>query len=489
VTIRRLPDDLPARLKKAGLKVVEIDGWRDRGRPVSTGGFGPVGVLNHHTGSFDRVGDLADDLSYAKWLAKVGRSDLPAPLVQLTLSVEGTVYVLASGRSNHAGVAKASGSVAQGDGNSLYVGIEWMLSGTQQIPKTMYEAGATLNAVLLEILGSSVQAVSCHYQTSVTGKWDIGDPNGISFNGHKVLNVPKFRLAVTEARKHLHPETVKAPTTLLRLMHASLQFGIPDRDHTSDLTKIFDRAQKREVAWITGTEAGPGSGNTGEELIRIGKEHGYRLWVPATQAKRSGSSTDCWVAVRRDLVKGDWETGYEPGIPGSAQLYKEAGIDAEFPRWGPKGVAWVSFDSIPELGHVSVGAAHYLTDARSPKADPIHGVDHWEWNNRLANVVGEWAREKGAGAGLAFYGGDQNMADSKNDEPQGDTFFGSPLTSAWDEVDHYENTGHGDIDVIASYDKDGRVEAQAIRALDDKEFPLQMDHFAVEAEYRVRHLG
>ena len=193
MSISRLPADLPARLRDAGLKVVVVGDWRPRGRP---GSFGPVGVLNHHTGARDELGDFEDDLAYARWMFTVGRSDLPAPLVQTSLSLEGTVYLGAGGRSNHAGTAKASGSVAAGDGNTLYVGIEWMLSGTQKIPKAMYEAGAILNAVLLDVLGSSARAVSCHYQTSITGKWDIGDPDGIPFHGQKVMDVDKFRAAV-----------------------------------------------------------------------------------------------------------------------------------------------------------------------------------------------------------------------------------------------------------------------------------------------------
>lgn len=196
-----LPKNLPDLLRKAGLTVVEIDDWETRGRPASTGGFAPVGVLNHHTGSRDVVGDDADDLTYAKWLFTQGRDDLPAPLCHLAISCEGTVYLGAAGRANHAGEAKSSGSIAAGDGNTLYVGIEWMLSGTQPIPAEMYETGVKTNAVLLDILGSSEQAASCHYQTSTTGKWDIGDPNGVLFRGHKVLDVRKFRAAIKAYRQ------------------------------------------------------------------------------------------------------------------------------------------------------------------------------------------------------------------------------------------------------------------------------------------------
>lgn len=224
MTISRLPANLPKLLRDAGLKVVEIDGWQTRGRPLSTGGFAPVGVLNHHTGAFDGMGDAVDDLAYARWMFLTGRRDLPAPLCNLSISAEGVVYVGAAGRANHAGTAKASGTVAGGDGNRLYVGIEWMLSGTQAIPKVMYNAGVVVNAVLTkEVLKTSVQTISCHYQTSVTGKWDIGDPSGIPFNGKKVLDVAKFRARVAVARREtvdfdwFQPGKVGSPQSALVL--------------------------------------------------------------------------------------------------------------------------------------------------------------------------------------------------------------------------------------------------------------------------------
>ena len=247
MTYRRLPDNLPDLLRKAGLKVVEIDGWRTRGRPVSTGEFKPVGSLNHHDARKDVVGDAADDLAWAKSMFITGRPDLPAPLCQLSLSMEGVVYVGASGRANHAGVARPSGSVSGGDGNALYVGTEWMLSGSQGIPKAMYEAGVKLNGVLMDVLGNSVQTISCHYQTSTTGTWDIGDPNGVPFNGHKVLNVPKFRDDVKKwcaSRNAPKPET---DFVIVKAMHTSLQFSDTPAQQTQDVTDLFERAKKRGV--------------------------------------------------------------------------------------------------------------------------------------------------------------------------------------------------------------------------------------------------
>lgn len=206
-----LPRNLPALLRAAGLTVVEVDGWETRGRPASTGGFAPVGVLNHHTGASARGWSLAKELVYAKWMFLTGRPNegLPAPLVQMSLGRSGTVYLGAAGRSNHAGTAKASGSVKSGDGNFLYTGIEWMLSGTEDIPAEMMAAGVTLNAVLTEHVtdggkGTSVETISCHYNTSVTGKWDIGDPNGVRFGTKRVLDIRKFRNAVAARRKALY---------------------------------------------------------------------------------------------------------------------------------------------------------------------------------------------------------------------------------------------------------------------------------------------
>ena len=263
----------------------------------------------------------------------------------------------------------------------------------------------------------------------------------------------------------------------IRLAHASLQFSDSDKQHTKDIEKIFRRAVDLKYAWITGTESGPGAGNTGDELIRVGREAGYRMWVPEAQGKGIARHTDCWIGVRKDLIVGDWERGYDQVIPGSGQLEDEMDLDGK--RWGPKGLVRVGFDSLPEIGRVNVGAAHYLTDARFPTSK------YWDLNKKLAERISEWAREVGKGKNLAFYGGDQNMADQRNNQPQGDTFFGGPLTSISDELKKWKNTGHGPIDLIASYDADGRVKGVRWNVLNDKKFFLHTDHFLCEAVYTV----
>lgn len=174
MTQRRL-HDLPDVLRKAGLRVVEVPGWREFSRPESTGGFDPVGNLWHHTGAKDTNPlSIEDDMAYAKWLAQIGRSDLPAPLCQLSVGRDGTIYVCAAGRGNHAGTAKASGPVPAGDGNALYIGWECQNTGTEGWTGEQYEAMVKGAAATSTAYGWTAAANRAHKETSVTGKWDPG---------------------------------------------------------------------------------------------------------------------------------------------------------------------------------------------------------------------------------------------------------------------------------------------------------------------------
>lgn len=174
--------DLADAARKSGLKVVELNGWREN---FSAGSFDPDGPLCHHTGSFDSLTDADNDLDYAKWMAFTGRSDLDPPLCNLALSAECVVYVCASGNANHAGAARATGPMpAASDGNALYVGIEAMNSGTQgwgSKGKTadgetinQGEAYARLCAALCSHYEWPASHVRAHRETSLTGKWDPG---------------------------------------------------------------------------------------------------------------------------------------------------------------------------------------------------------------------------------------------------------------------------------------------------------------------------
>jgi peptidoglycan hydrolase-like protein with peptidoglycan-binding domain len=103
---------LPEVLLDANLKVAKVDGWEFRG----LGDIGRVlGVICHHT-----AGPRQLNMPSLNTLIN-GRSDLRGPLAQLGLGRDGTFYVIAAGRCNHAGVGVWNEVAA---GNTHFIGIE-----------------------------------------------------------------------------------------------------------------------------------------------------------------------------------------------------------------------------------------------------------------------------------------------------------------------------------------------------------------------------
>lgn len=458
MTYRPLPADLPRRLRAAGLKVEIVGDWHDNGRPRSAGGFNPVGVNNHHIGAHTVGWSHSRCQSYARWLFYgEARNGLSKPLCNLAICIHGTVFVGAGGRANHAGKAKATGSVAAGDGNMLYIGIEWMLSGTQLIPRDVMQAGVTTNAVLSQMLGTSVQALTCHYATSVTGKWDIGDPNGINFKGAKVLDLGGFRAAVGRTKALLYGrKPPKAARKVVRVTvgHASMQFSDSRAQKKRDALKLMSLG----LDWLTGTEAGETPLRI--ELRNAAAKYGYYIhfW--------RGN----WVAVKKSIVKA-----------GSLQKGGRKVVDAS-QTVGPghdRGLCFITFIDKRGIGKITVTAGHYQTKGSWVAKDPARRVNI-PTNRKMAEAIAKLAREKGGGAALFWYHGDQNI-----DDEIADTFAGGPVTSCWDELRKWPNTGKETIDVIATYDRDARVRCLAARAHADEDLYLYTDHKLITATYAV----
>lgn len=171
--------DLDTIVRRSGLRVVELPGWKTRGRDPEHGRFNPRGVLCHHTGA------SSGGRSYVDWMTFTGRgAELPPPLVQLSLGRDSTVYVCAAGRANHAGKARSSGPMPAGDGNELYVGIEaqnsgtegWASKGTDAAGNTItqLEGYVRLCRALCDGYRWGADRVRAHKETSITGKWDPG---------------------------------------------------------------------------------------------------------------------------------------------------------------------------------------------------------------------------------------------------------------------------------------------------------------------------
>ncbi|WP_327143092.1 peptidoglycan recognition protein family protein [Nocardia sp. NBC_01327] len=157
-------------LREAGLRVIEHDGWRDRGH----GDFGDLrGVLCHHT-----AGGGTDD-----WrIVEYGRPDLEGPLAQLVLERDGTYRVIAVGVCWHAGRGSWPGWPTN-NANYHTIGIEAVSrgDGTDWTPVQLdaYRRGC---AAILRRIGRNADDCVAHREYSSEGKID---PYGIDMDAFR----------------------------------------------------------------------------------------------------------------------------------------------------------------------------------------------------------------------------------------------------------------------------------------------------------------
>src|SRR5687767_3091157 len=117
---------LPEVLRGAGLKVSERPGWLDRGREM-----GEVkGVICHHTGT-PADGIMPTLRMLSDGVIQANGKRLPGPLSQLGLGRDGTYFIVAAGRCNHAGDGAWRGLT---NGNMNFIGIEAENRGTGADP-------------------------------------------------------------------------------------------------------------------------------------------------------------------------------------------------------------------------------------------------------------------------------------------------------------------------------------------------------------------
>lgn len=144
---------LPHVLESAGLKVALVPGWEENGRAEM---HTVLGVLCHHT-----AGQRHGNMPSLDILIK-GRPDLPGPLSQLGLGRDGTFYVIAAGRCNHAGAGIWNGVT---NGNSNFIGIEAENTGGANDfpwPDVQVDACQRGVAAILEFVGQPAKACAGH---------------------------------------------------------------------------------------------------------------------------------------------------------------------------------------------------------------------------------------------------------------------------------------------------------------------------------------
>lgn len=153
-------------LSDSGCLVEELPGWLTRGH----GDMNTVkGILCHHTAG-SKKGD-APSLQ----ICKDGRPDLPGPLSQLVLGRSGLFYVVAAGKSYHAGKGSWKPMGLVDNGNSRLIGIEAENTGLdndQPWPEEQIAAYAKGCVAMLKYLKLPVDAVIGHKEYAPGRKSD-----------------------------------------------------------------------------------------------------------------------------------------------------------------------------------------------------------------------------------------------------------------------------------------------------------------------------
>ncbi|WPH57983.1 lysin A [Gordonia phage LuckyLeo] len=146
--------------RKAGLKVQEFSGWRDRGH----GDFGTIwGPFMHHTGSFGET---------PRGIAQHPSLGLAS---QWHLAPNGTYTICGIGIAWHAGTGSWSG-IPTNNGNQVTIGIEAAHNGTAAWSADQYNAYLKGVQTINRFLGTPVDRVVAHKEYGkIQGKWDPGN--------------------------------------------------------------------------------------------------------------------------------------------------------------------------------------------------------------------------------------------------------------------------------------------------------------------------
>lgn len=163
-------------LRGAGLTVVEQPGWQTKGKELDA----IEGLVCHHTAS-PPTSTLATNL----YVVTNGNAVAPGPIAQVMLWRNGTFYVIASGKANHAGAGGPWGWLPKSPpgqlstANARTIGIEAVNSGVGEPwgaeMVAAYEIGA---AAILRHLGAGVDRMLTHHEWAPTRKIDPAGPTG-----------------------------------------------------------------------------------------------------------------------------------------------------------------------------------------------------------------------------------------------------------------------------------------------------------------------
>jgi hypothetical protein len=212
------PALVPA-LRKAGLRVVEVAGWRDRGH----GPFSSIKTIACHHTAGPRTGNMP-----SLGVITHGRAGLRGPLCNLGLARDGTVYVIAAGIGYHAGVVSSSEY-----SNSHAIGIEAEATGVTSWPEDQMNAYGRLCAVLCDLYKIPT--------ARVLGHKEIASPRGRKID-------PNFDMAAFRRRV----EDIRAGNTadVATLLNAPVvNQNIDGTERVSSLAALVTNTEK-DIDWL-----------------------------------------------------------------------------------------------------------------------------------------------------------------------------------------------------------------------------------------------
>lgn len=224
--------------RRAGLKVVEVPGWETRGAefPII-----PNTVLAHHTATSAKApGDLP-----SKQLLIDGRPDLTGPLCQVALGRNGTVYIVASGKAQHAGKGAWRGETS----SSRTIGVEAEHDGLGPWPRVQYDAYVLLAATLLRGLGQGAERVCGHREWALPHGRKVDPKFDMDLFRREVAAwlephdegdemTPADIEAVAQRVAELLKPAIKATEDRLHADHVVILRGTASGTHPNNLTSI-----------------------------------------------------------------------------------------------------------------------------------------------------------------------------------------------------------------------------------------------------------
>lgn len=180
---------LAKELRSHGLDVKFVEGWKSRG----VGDFYPRAMTEHHTGS-NRDSGNAPCLGLVTW----GTADVGGPLCNILLARDGTIYFVAAGKANHAGIGGPFRGIPENSANTYAIGVEIENDGRgEPYPKRQIEANDILNAVLLERMKRTAYFAFGHKEWTdrkIDPTFDMAAFRKRVRALMKVLGLPQFRV-------------------------------------------------------------------------------------------------------------------------------------------------------------------------------------------------------------------------------------------------------------------------------------------------------